>query len=378
MNKRKLSNQLQDLVNKSFYRNKHIHNLLLKITSGDGSISWSGAAGHIDTDKEQPVLTDTPFLIASITKMYTAAVIMMLTERGRIDLDQKISEYFSERFIQGLHHYKGKDYTDLLTIRHLISQTSGLPDYFLDKPQKGKSVFDQILSDGDRAWELEDVIELTRQNFQAKFPPPDLTNTNQQNSKGIKAHYSDTNYKLLGTIIESVTQKSLHQVFNEFILEPLSLSNTYLYGQPSDNQDQKTAPVYYKDDPMTIDKLMSSHGPEGGIVSTLDDTVRFGKAFMTDELFSNADTLKSMKNWNKMFFPLQYGYGIMRFKMPWLLSPLGYNPELIGHSGSSGSFLYYCSDLDLYFCGTINQMTLRNTPFQLMIKVSRLVKKQLA
>lgn len=82
-----------------------------------------------------------------------------------------------------------------------------------------------------------------------------------------------------------------------------------------------------------------------------------------------------MQQWNPIFFPLEYGYGLMRFKLPWLLMPFGYSPELIGHSGSSGSFLYYDKAQNLYMAGTINQMTQRNTPFQLMIKAAQLFRK---
>jgi D-alanyl-D-alanine carboxypeptidase len=96
---------------------------------------------------------------------------------------------------------------------------------------------------------------------------------------------------------------------------------------------------------------------------------------MSGELFASPTTLAAMQRWNPIFFPLQYGYGLMRFKLPRLLSPFGFSPELIGHSGSSGSFLYYCPELDLYMAGTINQMALPRVPFPLMLKVARIVER---
>lgn len=76
-----------------------------------------------------------------------------------------------------------------------------------------------------------------------------------------------------------------------------------------------------------------------------------------------------------IFFPLQYGYGLMRFKLPRRFSPFSISPELIGHSGSSASFLSYAPDLDLYLTGKMNQMNQRSAPFQWMIKVAQVFKK---
>ena len=60
----------------------------------------------------------------------------------------------------------------------------------------------------------------------------------------------------------------------------------------------------------------------------------------------------------------------MRFHVPRFLSPFQPSPELVGHSGSTGSFLYYCKEFDLYMAGTINEFSLRSAPFRLMLKVA--------
>ena len=82
-----------------------------------------------------------------------------------------------------------------------------------------------------------------------------------------------------------------------------------------------------------------------------------------------------MRRWNRIFFPLQYGCGLMRFKLPRLLSPFGFSPELVGHSGSSGSFLFYCAEIDLYIAGTLNQMAMPRAPFPLAVKVAQLFRR---
>lgn len=374
-NLKTLNHQLQSLVENTLEREKHIYNIVLGVSFKNGEYRWSGAAGLAEYDKGTPMQAETPFLIASVTKMFTAAAVMMLHEQGKLSLEEKVIKYLPEGLTEGILHYQGKDYTSFLTVRHLISQTSGFPDYFLEKPKHGVSVLDRILTEGDRSWELEEVLELTRKEFPPLFPPVDFQKNNGVSSIPAKAHYSDTNYKLLGAILEAVTQRPLHSIFEEFFFDPLNLKQTYLFGQPRAEAVLEPAQVFYEDRPLTIDKLMVSHGPEGGIVSTVSDTLRFGQALMSGELFASKNTLKTMQQWNKIFFPLEYGYGLMRFKIPRFLAPFGYNPELIGHSGSSGSFLYHCKELDLYLTGTINQLKLQNKPFQLMIKVAQLFKK---
>jgi D-alanyl-D-alanine carboxypeptidase len=73
---------------------------------GDGSFSWSGAAGIAGQDGQVSMTKDTPIFIASITKLYTATVIMQLYEKGALSLDDPMSKYLSEQLIRGIHIYK--------------------------------------------------------------------------------------------------------------------------------------------------------------------------------------------------------------------------------------------------------------------------------
>ena len=189
--------------------------------------------------KRKAMKIDTPIFIASITKMYTSAATMILGERDLLSLDDPISKFLPYNLLEGLHRYKGVDYSDQLRIYHLISQTSGLPDYFQERPKGGKSIFDLIVAGGDEEWDVEKVVGITKNNLSPKFPPE----SNEQKRSGKKAYYSDTNYQLLGAVIESVAQKPLYEVFSELIIEPLELSSTYLHGQgePRAIQDRSSS-----------------------------------------------------------------------------------------------------------------------------------------
>ena len=93
---------------------------------------------------------------------------------------------------------------------------------------------------------------------------------------------------------------------------------------------------------------------------------------MQGKLFAGPATLDRMQRWKRIFFPFQYGLGLMRFKLPRILSPLSATPELIGHSGATSSFLFYSPIDRLYIGGTLNQLENQGRPFRLMIKVVKI------
>jgi hypothetical protein len=76
-----------------------------------------------------------------------------------------------------------------------------------------------------------------------------------------------------------------------------------------------------------------------------------------------------LKQWNKIFFPLQSGVGIHRFKLPWFFDPAGMTPELIGHSGLSGAMAYYSEKDKLFIVGTVNQVAYPSTSFNTAVKL---------
>ncbi|MFV2044703.1 MAG: serine hydrolase domain-containing protein [Anaerolineales bacterium] len=365
-----LENRLQSEIDAMVGKNRDVFSAVLGVANTDGDFRWAGAAGTAYANEAEEMKVDTPVFIASITKMYTGAVTMILGERELLFLDDPISKFLPDTILEGLHRYKGSDYSDQLRIYHLISQTSGLPDYFLTRPKGGKSMYDLIVSGSDEEWDMERAVEITKRGLSPKFPPE----PKEQERSGKKAHYSDTNYQLLGAVIESVTEKHLHGVFSEFIIEPLELSSTYLHGsgEPQAPLDSLPATVYYGTRPLHLDKAMTSFGPDGGMVSNVEESLKFLRYFMEGKLFANPSTLERMKRWRSIFFPLQYGLGLMRFKLLRILSPFSATPELIGHSGASSAFLFNLNGTQLYMAGTLNQLEKQGRPFRLMLKIVRI------
>lgn len=308
---------------------------------------WSGASGNLSIDQ--------PYFIASTTKLFTTAIILQLREEGRLTLEDKINKYIDASTLSGLHIYKGKDYSEELTVRHLLSHTSGLPDYFQDKGTSGKSLEDELMAGNDQFWTIEQAIERSK-NMSPLFAP---------GTKG-KAKYSDANFQLLGKIIESITCKSYAENCQERIIKPLGLIKTYLY---QDATDEKPKTLYYKSKELIIPKAMTSFGPDGGIVSVSSEMLVFIEAFFTGKLFPTA-YIDELQEWNRIFPPMRAGVGIHLFKLPWIFNPTGAIPYFIGHSGLSGALAFYCPRENLYIAGTVNQTAHPDIAFRTMIALT--------
>lgn len=328
--------KLEDLNQsiKKMVDGKSIFSVAMKVENGDGSISWSGAAGGMQVDSK--------YFIASVTKMYITVIVMKLIEEDKIALGDLISKHLPDQYCKGLHILKGIDYSEQLTIKHLISNTSGIPDYFFHKQKNGRTAADELLEGKDEPWPLSRTISLIKK-LKPNFKP------------GTKAAYSDSNYQLLGKIIEEVTGKSIQEVMKTYIFEPLQLKNTYVYEDTSDNDP---APFYYGSKKLWLPKYMASIGPEGGIVSTVDEVMVFLKAFFSGVFFPK-DKIESMKQW-KMILPppglFLFGVGLEKLWIPWIFSPFKYPGEILGFWGQTGTFAFYNPKTDLYFCGTTNQI----------------------
>lgn len=343
-----------------------IRNIVARIQSADGQVDLAAAAGVADRHSQTPMTPDTPYFIASISKLYTAAIIMRLYEQGSLDLDAPVSAYLPAALLDGLHVYKGQDYSQQLKVCQLVSQTSGLPDYFEDKPKGGRSLYEAIKQGApDRACTTEEIMALVR-SIPAKFEP--------DAAGGRRAHYSDTNYHLLGAIIEAVTGQSYADNLEQVIVRPLGLQQTYACGAGQSASRQKPAMIWFRDRPLDLPLFIASHVAEGGIVSTTAESVVVLRAFFDGRLFDRQHFARMTRQWNGIFFPIQYAYGMMRFKVSRILSPFQPAPELIGHSGSTGSFAFYSPQRQLYFAGTINQASAPGKPFRLMLQWANMLK----
>jgi CubicO group peptidase (beta-lactamase class C family) len=342
--------RLQAVVDRAG-RDRQLTGIVAAVEHPASGLVWTGVHGECRPD--------TAFFIASTTKLHTSAIVLRLVERGALRLDDRLVDVLggsgvngSAAVLDGLHVIGGVDRTGEITIRHLMAQTSGLGDYFQGKPAGGSSL-EAILTGGtDRGWMPTEAIDLARQ-VGASFPPGHRR----------KALYADTNYQLLGMVIERVLGVRYPEALQHEILDPLGLTRTRVYLDPA---DASPLPLRFGDRVLEAPKAMASFGPDGGIVSTAGELMTFVRGFFEGGLF-RSETIEELQDYRRIFFPLQYGVGFARFAMPRLLG----GEELIGHSGLSGAFAFVAPRRGVYVTGTVNNIDDPGRSFRMMLRLVR-------
>lgn len=161
-----------------------------------GNVIFSKGFGYADMDGKVPNKADTKFRLASVSKQFTATLIMQLVELGKISLDGKLTDY--------LPYYR-KDVGEKITIGQILSHTSGLGNY----------------TDNGEFMRNETGKKAEPREFVLKYCSDDLVF-----EPGSKWAYSNTGYFILGLVIEEVTGKKYDEVLQEKIWTPLGMKNS--------------------------------------------------------------------------------------------------------------------------------------------------------
>lgn len=362
----RLQELLQGLVSR-----KGVAHAVVAVESGDRAFRWIGAAGHANPSGTL-MQDNTPYFIASVTKLYIASTILKLHERGELTIDHPMTAYLPPRLIQGLHRLNGTDHTGRITLRHLLGHASGLPEYLEYHPKGEKSLLERVI-ENQHSWTLEDTLQIVRDKMKPYFEPQPLQ------AKRWKVRYSDTNYQLLIGIIEAVVGKPVAEVFDELLFRPLELKDTFHPEVAASRTGLEPATVWAEDKPLEPAAMT----PFRDLYSTASDQLRFMQALRSGEVFANPTTRELMSAyWNTFGFllspvapgwPIQYGLGMMRFQLPRLFSPFWPMPPIVGHTGATGSWLFYCPKLDMVLCGTVDQITAAAVPFNVVPQLLRVL-----
>lgn len=299
----------------------------------------------------------TPFYTASVTKTFTATAIAMLVDEGLLSFDDPMYKHLPRELVEGLHVYEGHEYSREITIDQLLTHQSGLPDYWEDAPISGSNMMGRLFEKPAYFWQPEELIAFTRENFNARFAP------------GTGYHYSDTEYVLLGLIIQRLSNMPLHQFFRERIFAPLEMTSSWMHLR-SEAIDQSTpamAAFYAGSDDISGLTSLSADWAGGGIVSTSGDLFRFMSGLMNGKLVSEK-SLEHMQAWIPESYGTQYGYGLRQWDLE------SFAPELagltiIGHSGTSSAYMYYCPELDTYLTGSFNQIDFKKDHIKFIMEV---------
>lgn len=312
-------------------------------------ISWRGHADHLGHDS--------PFFIASCTKLYTTAIVLQLIEEGAFALEDPAHALLPRGTLDGLSVIKGPDHSRAITVENLLSNTSGLADYFEGRPPDGRSLFEEFCAGNDFAVTPREALDRAR-SIGARFFP---------GAPG-KAHYADTNFLLLGEISERATGQGFDQLVTDRISARIGLNATHAHGPAKADRYRAIVPISVGRRVLDMPNAMASCRWEGGIVSTLEDSLAFLKGFMGGALFERAWLSRMTAKWNRIFFPLHYGLGLMRFAIHPVFTLLRRFPPLVGHSGAIGVVMYNCPERDIWVVGTINQLERRSLSHQFMLR----------
>ncbi len=357
MKHKALQSTLENNFKKMVNNDQKIKSAYLLVSSKKLNLYLNIAQGK--TGKEAAHI-DQPIHLASVGKLFTATLISILAEKRQLNFNDPISKFLDSQLMNGLHLYKGKDYSNQITIKHLLQQTSGLYDVFYD-------LLNKISTDSSFKPTTREAIIWGKNNLKPVSIP------------GKKHHYTDTNYYLLGLIIESITQKPFHQVMHELIFEPLDLKHAYLHGfsQPKIKSAHPPANLYIEDmNLLAIKNLYQIDYAGGSIMAPLAEYLIFMQALVNGKLIQKETLNQMISDDIAMGFPtigFRYGYSIWKPVLLPLILPKKY--ACWGCVGVTGAFMFYHQHTDSYIIGTFNDFSYRGKALQFMI--SKVIKELL-
>ena len=268
-------------------------------------------------------LTD-PYRIASITKTFTASVIHVLINEGKLSTSDKLSKYFPNF-----------PNADIITVRNLLRMRSGIADY-------GDAAFLEIVYNNPLAsYTTQELLQISIDKADEFYKPDSIT------------RYCNVNYTLLGEIAAQIEGKDIGTLIHEKVIEPLGLANTFWptgTNLPGNNHgycwdaDTKEFKDYTIINPVWL-------GAGGAMISTLDDMGIFVEALYNGNLWSTA--VNTSKNEALQFDKapdfVKYGEGIEKFGQFW-----GHNGTVFGFS----SEIWYLPEESAIIIINVNRLDL--------------------
>ncbi len=331
--KKEATQRIEKAFREQVERDPKVKNAYLMVEAEKTELHLSiaeGSTGDVLAHPEQPNY------MASVGKLFTAALTGILVEGGKLSFDDPITGYLDEDLLHNLHVYKGTNYTGEIKIKHLLNQTSGLYDHFWP-------LLEKLMADPAYTPTPREAIIWGKNNLKPHFPP----------GKGYK--YTDTNYHLMGLIIERVTGEPFHEALDRYIFKPLKMEHSFMlhYSEPLKKSPYPVAEFYHKES--KLNGLKGYAGIDysgGGVVAPTTDLLKFMKALVAHHIVSK-ETLEIMKNDQARYGPgIMYGYGIWQFVTVPLLMPQRFN--CWGVAGATGAFMFYHPEREAYLIGNFN------------------------
>jgi len=289
----------------------NIPGVSLAIVEGDRIVHMRGF-GRAHPGGEAPT-PQTPFFIGSLTKSFTALAVMQLVEAGKVELDAPVQHY--------LPWFRVADpqASARMTVRHLLNQTSSLP-YFT---QMELADFDDRPDATERQVRSLSTLRLTR-------------------PVGTKFHYSNTNYNVLGLIVEVASGESYSDYIQKYIFDPLEMRHSYTSKAAAQQDNLAMGYRYWFGHPLPAPNLSIPAGslPSGWLISSAEDMAHYLIAQLNGGRYDGAQILSEAgiaelhhgaAEWREMGILVGY-YG-----MGWVSQEVG-KSRIVSHSGTVPDF----------------------------------------
>ena len=284
---------------------------------------FAGASGFADLADDVPMSPEGAFRIGSITKMFTATVIIQLAEDGLLTLDDPLTRWLPDVAEQ-------LPYGDEITLRHLLTHTSGVFN-IIEHDAYWADIFTEATIDEDAGILTLACVQRDPYDTLARY----VYGQDANFEPGARWSYSNTNYTLLGMVIEKATAMPLAEAYRTHIYEPLGMTSTFLDCYEDPVIDVVHGYTGLGDAMTDLTELHESVGwSAGGIVSTAPDLIAFARGLFGGVLFDDPESLVAMTTPAPRS---SYGLGIM------------VQAEYLGHAGYIAGFrslLNYAPALD--------------------------------
>ncbi|MGO4537745.1 serine hydrolase [Paenibacillus sp. 2TAB19] len=355
ISKEAFNEKIEKHLTKVLEKNDSLSSVLLTISSGQTGYSEQFAVGTKNHSSDQPVQADSHYHSASVGKTMLAAVYGTLVDDGKINYDDKINTWLGDDILKGLFVIDRIDYSDQVTVRHLLSHTSGVGDYFEGPVRSGKPILEMIRSNPDLSFTPIDLIAFTRENQEPVGRP------------GQQFYYSDTGYILLGLILETIEGKPYSAILEETIFEPLGMDDSYLMFYNDEPAD--IVGIYLDDIDLSEKNALSVDWAGGGVVTTMDDLFVFMRALENGDLLSD-EVYGQMTAFNHRYEKgIYYGMGMMYFDFSELSFLLGTMTDVYGGVGATGTYVLYDKEKDTFFIANFGSLDFAQKGIEELVKI---------
>jgi len=316
----------------SFIAEPNVENTMVSVSNGESDGSFSVSRG--EAMPGVPMTAEHQFHIASMSKPFTATLLLQLIEEGYFELDAPLSEIFenltmSEIFpdhnfsrvnadgvavadmtVDQLHSIGGQSFGGTITIKQLMQHSHGMPDLTFDAPTGDASLADYTISKFAGFTEVDTNLypDQWSGTLLLEYYLASGLATQSFFEPGQGYHYGDTGPVIAALIIERVTGMSLADAYRTRIFDPLEMHDTYLhhYEEPRQSSSAGTAHRYF--DLSVFDPTFGNVNVDeenwntsidwagGGLVSTASDLERFHRALFTGQLLLDSTVIGAVEN----------------------------------------------------------------------------------